>query len=101
MHESKSFPCIFQRWLRAKQQRRLYLEDRRKVVNIQRTVRRWLARRHKAAATIQQATRKFLHLRHQERVRQGIVKAQVLYHLLCLIGTFINVAYFTLGIQYL
>ncbi|XP_039984244.1 abnormal spindle-like microcephaly-associated protein isoform X2 [Xiphias gladius] len=68
-----------QRWARARQQRRQYLEDRRKVVVAQRAIKRWLARRHKAASVIQQAVRKFLRLRQQERVQQGIVKAQALW----------------------
>ncbi|XP_041862907.1 abnormal spindle-like microcephaly-associated protein isoform X2 [Melanotaenia boesemani] len=68
-----------QRWLRAKQQRKLYLEDRRKVVKAQGVVRCWLARRHRAAAVIQKAVRKFLLLRRQKRVQQGIVKAQALW----------------------
>ncbi|XP_069376833.1 abnormal spindle-like microcephaly-associated protein [Paralichthys olivaceus] len=68
-----------QRWVRARQQRRRYLEDRRKVVTAQRAVRCWLARRHRAASVIQQAARKFLLLRRQRRVQQGIVKAQALW----------------------
>ncbi|KAG7514195.1 abnormal spindle-like microcephaly-associated isoform X1 [Solea senegalensis] len=68
-----------QRWVRARQQRRRYLEDRRKVVRAQRAIKSWLARRHKAASVIQLAVRKFLLLRRQKRVQQGIVKAQALW----------------------
>ncbi|XP_027883744.1 abnormal spindle-like microcephaly-associated protein isoform X2 [Xiphophorus couchianus] len=68
-----------QRWVRARLQRRRYLEDRRKVVMVQRVVRRWLARRHKAAAVIQEVTRKFLLDRRQKRAQRGIVKAQALW----------------------
>ncbi|XP_035509967.1 abnormal spindle-like microcephaly-associated protein [Morone saxatilis] len=68
-----------QQWVRARQQRRRYLEDRSKVVTAQRAVKRWLARRRKAASVIQQAVRKFLLLRRQKRVQQGIVKAQALW----------------------
>nr|XP_033937041.1 abnormal spindle-like microcephaly-associated protein isoform X4 [Pseudochaenichthys georgianus] len=68
-----------QRCVKARQQRRRYLEDRRNVVVAQRAVKRWLARRHKSASVIQQAARKFLLLRHQKRVEQGIVKAQALW----------------------
>uniref|UniRef100_A0A7N9AKA8 Assembly factor for spindle microtubules n=1 Tax=Mastacembelus armatus TaxID=205130 RepID=A0A7N9AKA8_9TELE len=50
-----------------------------KVVIVQRQVKCWLARRHKAASVIQQAVRRFLLLRRQERVQQGIVKAQALW----------------------
>ncbi|XP_024134348.1 abnormal spindle-like microcephaly-associated protein isoform X2 [Oryzias melastigma] len=72
-----------QRWLRARQQRRRYLEDRRKLVSIQRAVRRWLARRHQAASVIQLAVRKFLYVKRQQRVQQGIVKAQALWRAHC------------------
>ncbi|KAI4828219.1 hypothetical protein KUCAC02_022324 [Chaenocephalus aceratus] len=68
-----------QRCVKARQQRRRYLEDRRNVVVAQRAVKRWLARRHKSASVIQQAARRFLLLRHQKRVEQGIVKAQALW----------------------
>ncbi|XP_031725631.1 abnormal spindle-like microcephaly-associated protein [Anarrhichthys ocellatus] len=68
-----------QRWVRSRQQRRRYLEDRRKVLIAQRAVKCWLGRRHKAASAIQQAVRKFLLRRRQERVQQGIVKAQALW----------------------
>ncbi|KAM9358495.1 abnormal spindle-like microcephaly-associated protein [Symphorus nematophorus] len=68
-----------QRWVRARQQRRRYLEDRRKAVVAQRAVRRWLARRHKAASVIQHGVRKFLLLRRQQRAQRGIVKAQALW----------------------
>ncbi|XP_070817878.1 abnormal spindle-like microcephaly-associated protein [Chaetodon trifascialis] len=68
-----------QRWVRARQQRRRYLEDRRKVVTAQKAVRRYLARRHKAASIIQLAVRKFLLLRRQKRVMKGIVRAQALW----------------------
>lgn len=64
--------------MRARQQRRRYLEDRRRVVVAQSMVRTWLAHRHKAAAVIQQAVRKFLLVKRQKRIREGIVKAQVL-----------------------
>uniref|UniRef100_A0AAZ1X7F5 Calponin-homology (CH) domain-containing protein n=1 Tax=Oreochromis aureus TaxID=47969 RepID=A0AAZ1X7F5_OREAU len=68
-----------QRLVRAKQQRRRYLEYKRKVATAQRAVRHWLVRRHKAATVIQQAVRKFLLLRRQKRVQQGILKAQALW----------------------
>ncbi|XP_029284980.1 abnormal spindle-like microcephaly-associated protein isoform X2 [Cottoperca gobio] len=68
-----------QRWVKGRQQRRSHLDYRRKVVVAQRAVRRWLARRHKAASVIQQNVRRFLLLRRQKRVEQGIVKAQALW----------------------
>nr|XP_046247893.1 abnormal spindle-like microcephaly-associated protein [Scatophagus argus] len=68
-----------QQWVRARQQRRRYLEDRRKVVIAQRAAKRWLAHRHTAASVIQQAVRQFLLLRRQNRIQQGILKAQALW----------------------
>lgn len=69
--------CLSQRWVRATRQRKLYLDDRRKVVAAQRAARRWLARRHQAASVIQQAVRNFLLLRRQRKLEQGVIKAQV------------------------
>uniref|UniRef100_A0A8C8J5U1 Calponin-homology (CH) domain-containing protein n=1 Tax=Oncorhynchus tshawytscha TaxID=74940 RepID=A0A8C8J5U1_ONCTS len=68
---------FIQRWLRARIQRRRYLEDRRRVVVAQRAARSWLARRHRAASTIQHAARTFLLRRREQRVQQGIIKLQV------------------------
>lgn len=68
-----------QRWVRAKRQRKCYLDDRHKVVTAQRAARRWLARRHQAASVIQQAVRKFLLLRRHRRFERGVVKAQALW----------------------
>lgn len=58
-------------------QRKLYLDDRRKVVTAQRAARRWLERRHQAASVIQQAVRSFLLLRRQRKFELGLIKAQV------------------------
>ncbi|KAK2835149.1 hypothetical protein Q5P01_015633 [Channa striata] len=58
-----------QRWVRAWQQRRRFLDYKSKVVIVQREAKRWLAR----------AARKFLLVRRQQRVRQGIVKVQALW----------------------
>ncbi|KAM3876201.1 abnormal spindle-like microcephaly-associated protein [Diretmus argenteus] len=68
-----------QRWVRARQQRRRYLEERRKVVMAQRAVRRWLDRRHKAASAIQHIVRNFLLLKQQKRIQRGIIKIQALW----------------------
>ncbi|XP_038857683.1 abnormal spindle-like microcephaly-associated protein [Salvelinus namaycush] len=70
---------FIQRWLRARLQRRRYVEDRRRVVVAQRAARSWLARRHHAASTIQHAARTFLLRRREQRVQQGIIKAQALW----------------------
>uniref|UniRef100_A0A3Q3L8L7 Calponin-homology (CH) domain-containing protein n=1 Tax=Labrus bergylta TaxID=56723 RepID=A0A3Q3L8L7_9LABR len=59
----------------AKAQRSQYLNMRKAA----RAAQRWLARRHKAASVLQQAVRRFLLLRRQKRVQQGIVKAQALW----------------------
>uniref|UniRef100_A0A8C7PDQ2 Assembly factor for spindle microtubules n=1 Tax=Oncorhynchus mykiss TaxID=8022 RepID=A0A8C7PDQ2_ONCMY len=77
-HVSLPF-CSCQRWLRARLQRRRYLEDRRRVVVAQRAARSWLARRRRAASTIQHAARTFLLRRREQRVQQGIIKAQALW----------------------
>uniref|UniRef100_A0A3Q3VME9 Calponin-homology (CH) domain-containing protein n=1 Tax=Mola mola TaxID=94237 RepID=A0A3Q3VME9_MOLML len=50
-----------------------------KVIKAQRSAKRWLSHRHKAASVIQQAIRKFLLLRRQRRVQQGITRAQALW----------------------
>uniref|UniRef100_A0A8D3BA84 Assembly factor for spindle microtubules n=1 Tax=Scophthalmus maximus TaxID=52904 RepID=A0A8D3BA84_SCOMX len=60
----------------AKVQRTQYLETRSAAIVLQ---ARWSARRHDAASVIQQAVRRFLLLRRQQRVEQGIVKAQALW----------------------
>uniref|UniRef100_A0A3Q3VSZ0 Abnormal spindle-like microcephaly-associated protein ASH domain-containing protein n=1 Tax=Mola mola TaxID=94237 RepID=A0A3Q3VSZ0_MOLML len=73
----KSSVLTIQRKYRAT--RRQYLEDRRKVIKAQRSAKRWLSHRHKAASVIQQAIRKFLLLRRQRRVQQGITRAQALW----------------------
>nr|XP_029504592.1 abnormal spindle-like microcephaly-associated protein homolog [Oncorhynchus nerka] len=70
---------FIQRWLRARIQRRRYLEDMRRVVVAQRAARSWLARRRRAASTIQHAARTFLLRRREQRVQQGIIKAQALW----------------------
>ncbi|KAM6962532.1 abnormal spindle-like microcephaly-associated protein [Aplochiton taeniatus] len=70
---------LLQRWTRARQQRKRYLEDRARVVTAQKAARRWLARRHGAAAVIQRAAQRFLLFRRQQRVQRGIVKAQALW----------------------
>ncbi|XP_052319840.1 abnormal spindle-like microcephaly-associated protein [Oncorhynchus keta] len=70
---------FIQRWLRARIQRLRYLEDRRRVVVAQRAARSWLARRRRAASTIQHAARTFLLRRREQRVQQGIIKAQALW----------------------
>lgn len=69
--------CVFQRWFRAKLQRKRYLEQRQKIIKVQRAVKAWLSRRNQAATVIQHAAKRFLLKRKKERVWQGITKAQV------------------------
>lgn len=73
----KQFLSCFQRWMRAKLQRKRYLEEHRRVVMIQRAARTWLARRHRAATVIQRAVQGLLLRRRQERMQRGIIMAQV------------------------
>ncbi|XP_029939617.1 abnormal spindle-like microcephaly-associated protein [Salarias fasciatus] len=73
------YVVVIQRWVRSRQQRKRFLEDRGNVVKVQRAVRSWLARRRKAAIVIQQAVRRFLLVRRQKRAQQGIIKAQALW----------------------
>ncbi|XP_019740087.1 abnormal spindle-like microcephaly-associated protein [Hippocampus comes] len=70
---------MIQNLVRARLQRRRYLAQRRKVMTAQRAVRRWLARRHNSASVIQRAARKFLLIRRQKKVEQGVVKIQALW----------------------
>ncbi|XP_036375779.1 abnormal spindle-like microcephaly-associated protein [Megalops cyprinoides] len=68
-----------QRWIRAKLEKRRYLEKRGKVIKLQRSVRRWLSRRNTAATVIQHAAKKYLAKRREQRVQRGITKAQALW----------------------
>ncbi|XP_076880706.1 abnormal spindle-like microcephaly-associated protein [Brachyhypopomus gauderio] len=68
-----------QRWIRAKLQRKRYLEHRESVVKAQRAVRAWLEHRAQAATLIQRMTRRFLLRRRQEKLQHGIIKAQALW----------------------
>ncbi|XP_051929492.1 abnormal spindle-like microcephaly-associated protein homolog [Hippocampus zosterae] len=70
---------VIQNLVRARFQRRRYLAQRRKIVTVQRAVRRWLVRRHNSASVIQCAARRFLLIRHQKKVERGIVKIQALW----------------------
>nr|XP_023650446.1 abnormal spindle-like microcephaly-associated protein [Paramormyrops kingsleyae] len=76
--QMSSVICI-QKWLRTRIQRKRYLEDREKLIKLQRTVRIWLSRRHRASTIIQRAVRKFLTKRREQRVQHGIIKLQALW----------------------
>ncbi|XP_051929609.1 abnormal spindle-like microcephaly-associated protein homolog [Hippocampus zosterae] len=70
---------VIQNLVRARFQRRRYLAQRRKIVTVQRAVRRWLVRRHNSASVIQRAARRFLLIRRQKKMERGIVKIQALW----------------------
>ncbi|XP_019383908.1 PREDICTED: abnormal spindle-like microcephaly-associated protein [Gavialis gangeticus] len=70
--------CI-QSWFRAKLQQKQFLQDRQKIVTIQRKVRAWLNHRNEAATIIQQAVRRFLFYRHRRKLNNGIMKFQALW----------------------
>ncbi|XP_059334673.1 abnormal spindle-like microcephaly-associated protein [Ammospiza nelsoni] len=70
---------IIQSWFRARAQRRRFVRDRSRVVRLQRAVRAWLSRRHRAAAVIQRSARAFLARRRRRRLAVGIVKFQALW----------------------
>ncbi|XP_066503175.1 abnormal spindle-like microcephaly-associated protein isoform X2 [Hoplias malabaricus] len=68
-----------QRWFRSKLQRRRYLEQRQKIITVQRAVKAWLNHRNQAAIVIQHAAKRFLLRRKKERLQQGIIKVQALW----------------------
>ncbi|KAH0618335.1 hypothetical protein JD844_017438 [Phrynosoma platyrhinos] len=61
-----------QRWYRAKQQRRKYLQYREKIIKIQRMVRRWITYRNKATRAINKDM-------SQANLNNGITKFQALW----------------------
>ncbi|XP_078417845.1 abnormal spindle-like microcephaly-associated protein isoform X2 [Cetorhinus maximus] len=75
--------CI-QRWFRTCLQRSRYLDDRQKIIVVQRTVRVWLIRRHRAAVVIQKVVRRFIYRTRKQRFHSGIVKIQALWKGYCL-----------------
>ncbi|XP_060733700.1 abnormal spindle-like microcephaly-associated protein isoform X2 [Tachysurus vachellii] len=68
-----------QRRFLAKFQRRRYLEQRQKIITVQRAVKAWLNHRNQAATCIQHAAKRFLLRRRQERLQNGIIKFQALW----------------------
>uniref|UniRef100_A0A8D2N976 Calponin-homology (CH) domain-containing protein n=1 Tax=Zonotrichia albicollis TaxID=44394 RepID=A0A8D2N976_ZONAL len=70
---------VIQSWFRARAQRRRFVRDRGRLVRLQRAVRAWLSRRHRAAAVIQRSARAFLARRRRRRLAVGIVKFQALW----------------------
>ncbi|XP_047665505.1 abnormal spindle-like microcephaly-associated protein isoform X2 [Tachysurus fulvidraco] len=68
-----------QRWFLARLQRRRYLEQRQKIIIVQRAVKAWLNHRNQAATHIQRAVKRFLLRRRQERLQNGIMKFQAFW----------------------
>ncbi|XP_026773111.3 abnormal spindle-like microcephaly-associated protein isoform X1 [Pangasianodon hypophthalmus] len=68
-----------QRWFLARLQRKRYLEQRQKIVMVQKAVRAWLDRRNQAATLIQHAAKRFLLRCRKERLQHGIIKFQALW----------------------
>lgn len=73
------YVIYIQRWIRAKLQKKRYLEKKMKIIKVQRAVRGWLSRRHTAAVVIQRAVKKYLSKKRELRVQRGIIKAQALW----------------------
>ncbi|RLW05915.1 hypothetical protein DV515_00005010 [Chloebia gouldiae] len=70
---------LIQSWFRAQMQRRRFLRAYRRVVGLQRALRRWLNRRNRAATVIQRNARAFLARRRRRRLAAGIIKFQALW----------------------
>ncbi|NXN91306.1 ASPM protein, partial [Rhinopomastus cyanomelas] len=68
-----------QRWFRAKMQQKRFRRDCQRIVRLQRAVRGWLCRRHRAATRIQRQVRRFLARRRRRRLAVGIIKFQALW----------------------
>uniref|UniRef100_A0A4W4EZS8 Abnormal spindle-like microcephaly-associated protein ASH domain-containing protein n=1 Tax=Electrophorus electricus TaxID=8005 RepID=A0A4W4EZS8_ELEEL len=68
-----------QRWIRAKLQRKRYLEQRESIIKVQRVVKAWFHHRSRAATVIQHMARRFLLRCRKEKLQQGIIKAQALW----------------------
>ncbi|NWX58243.1 ASPM protein, partial [Promerops cafer] len=70
---------IIQSWFRAKMQRKRFLRDYERLVRFQRAVRGWLKHRNQAAAVIQRSVRRFLARRRRRKFAVGIIKFQALW----------------------
>ncbi|XP_060686162.1 abnormal spindle-like microcephaly-associated protein isoform X2 [Hemiscyllium ocellatum] len=75
---------FIQRLFRTCLQRRRYLDDYHKIIVVQRTVKVWLMRRHKAAVVIQKVARHFLYKTRKQRFHSGVIKIQALWRGYCL-----------------
>ncbi|KAM6124479.1 LOW QUALITY PROTEIN: abnormal spindle-like microcephaly-associated protein [Pterocles gutturalis] len=70
---------IIQRWFRAKMQRKRFLRDYQRIIQLQRVIRAWLNHRNDAATVIQRNVRRFLACRHRGKFAVGIIKFQALW----------------------
>ncbi|XP_046713111.1 LOW QUALITY PROTEIN: abnormal spindle-like microcephaly-associated protein [Silurus meridionalis] len=68
-----------QRWYLAKLQQRRYLEQRQKIITVQRAVKAWFSHRNEAATVLQRTAKTFLLRRRKERLQCGIIKFQALW----------------------
>ncbi|XP_058698813.1 abnormal spindle-like microcephaly-associated protein [Poecile atricapillus] len=70
---------IIQRWFRAKMQRKRFLRNYQRLLQLQRVVRSWLNHRNEAATVIQRNVRRFLACRRRRKFAVGIIKFQALW----------------------
>ncbi|NWH75458.1 ASPM protein, partial [Piaya cayana] len=70
---------IIQRWFRAKMQRKRFLRDYQRIIQLQHLIRGWLNHRNDAATIIQRNVRRFLACRHRRKFAVGIIKLQALW----------------------
>ncbi|NXY41189.1 ASPM protein, partial [Ceuthmochares aereus] len=70
---------IIQRWFRAKMQRKRFLRDYQRIIQLQLLIRGWLNHRNDAATIIQRNVRRFLACRRRRKFAVGIIKLQALW----------------------
>ncbi|XP_029474259.1 LOW QUALITY PROTEIN: abnormal spindle-like microcephaly-associated protein [Rhinatrema bivittatum] len=78
-HKHINMVIYIQRWFRNKLQLKKFHQDCQKIIKLQRAVRFWMNRRNTAASIIQRAARQFLLHKHQEKIKNGIIKIQALW----------------------
>ncbi|XP_069088229.1 abnormal spindle-like microcephaly-associated protein [Pleurodeles waltl] len=70
---------FIQSCFRARLQQKKYLDDRSKIIRLQRATRSWLSRRNKAACVIQRLIRHFLLKKRKEKILNGVIQIQALW----------------------
>ncbi|NXE12287.1 ASPM protein, partial [Lophotis ruficrista] len=70
---------VIQRWFRAKMQRKRFLRDYQRIIQLQRAIRGWLNRRNDAATVIQRRVRRFIACRRRRKFVAGIITFQALW----------------------